>query len=81
MTATEISPFTEVVAAAATATLRLVSNGLAFRTIYFPSSASFFRFPSYEMLGFFAIYFHFCIRWEFKMEQFWLNLWFTGLNI
>ena len=52
-TATEISQFTEV-AAAATATLRLAGNGLTFRTIYFPSSASFFRFPSYEMLGFFC---------------------------
>ena len=51
-TTTEISQYTEV-AAAATATLRLAGNGLAFRTIYFPSLASFFRFPSYEMLGFF----------------------------
>ena len=38
----------------ATATLRLAGNGLAFRTNSFPSSASFFRFPSYEMLGFFC---------------------------
>ena len=68
-TATEISPFTEVAAAttaaattgtaAATATLWLAGNGLAFRTIYFPSSASFFRFPSYEMLGVF------CYLWRF----------------
>ena len=54
-TATEISQFTEVAAAATVAaTVRLAGNGLAFRTIYFPSSASFFRFPSYEMLGFFC---------------------------
>ena len=61
VTATKISQFTEVAAAAtamatatATATLRFAGNGLAFRTIYFPSSASFFRFPSYKMLGFFC---------------------------
>ena len=71
-TATEISPLTEVAAAGtvavtgtsaetrtATATLRLAGNGLAFRTIYFPYSASFFLFPSYEMLGFF------CYLWRF----------------
>ena len=80
--APEISPFTGVAAAAtATATLRLAGNELAFRTNSFPSLASFFRFPSYEMLGFLAIYFDFCIRWEFKMVQFCLNLWFTGVNI
>ena len=54
----EISLFTEV-AAAATTTLRLAGNGLAFRTNYFPSSTSFFRFPSYEMLGFFCYLFRF----------------------
>ena len=43
-------------AATTMATLRLAGNGLAFRTIYFPSSASFFRFPSYEVLGFFLLF-------------------------
>ena len=51
--APNISPFTEV---AATATLRLAGNGLAFCMNSFPSSASFFRFPSYEMLGFFLLF-------------------------
>ena len=55
--APEISPFTEV--AAATTTLRLVGNELAFRTNSFPSLALFFRFPSYEMLGFFGYLFRF----------------------
>ena len=80
----EILPFTEVAAAAtgtAATMLRLAGNGLAFRTIYFPSSASFFRFPSYEMLGFFCYLWRFLYPLEFKMEQFCLNLWFTGLNI
>ena len=47
--ASEISPLTEVAAAATamvTATLRLASNGLAFFPSFFPSSNSFFRFPS-----------------------------------
>ena len=48
--APEISPLTEVAAAAATAmvtaTLRLAGNGLAFFPSFFPSSNSFFRFPS-----------------------------------
>ena len=54
--APEISPFTEV---AVEATLRLAGNGLAFRMNSFPSSASFLRFPSYEMLGFFYYLFRF----------------------
>ena len=60
--APEISPFTEVAAATtatATTTLRLVGNELAFRTNSFPSLALFFRFPSYEMLGFFGYLFRF----------------------
>ena len=47
--APEISPLTEVAAAATTtvtATLRLTGNGLAFFPLFFPSSNSFFRFPS-----------------------------------
>ena len=44
--ASEISPLTEVAAAAA-ATLRLAGNGLAFFPSFFPSSNNFFRFPSY----------------------------------
>ena len=58
--ALEISPFTEVAAAAtATATLWLAGNELAFRTNSFLSLASFFRFSSYEMLGFFGYLFRF----------------------
>ena len=45
--APEISPLTEVAAVATvTTTLRLVGNGLAFFPSFFPSSNSFFRFPS-----------------------------------
>ena len=66
--APEISPLTEV-AAAATATLRLAGNGLAFLPSFFPSSNSFFRFPSdMEIVSLcFAIYRIFCLNsWEFK---------------
>ena len=45
--------------ATATTTLRLAGNELAFRTNSFPSLASFFRFLSYEMLGFFGYLFRF----------------------
>ena len=38
-------------------------------------------FPHMKCCGFLAINFDFCIRWEFKMVQFCLNLWFTGVNI
>ena len=70
--APDISPLTEVAAAAtktATATLRLEGNGLAFFLLFFPSSNSFFRFPSdLEIVSLcFAIYRIFCLNsWEFK---------------
>ena len=43
--ASKISPLTKV-AAAATATLQLAGNGLAFFLSFSPSSNCFFRFPS-----------------------------------
>ena len=64
--APEISPLTEVAAAA---TLRLAGNGLAFFPSFFSSSNSFFRFPSdLEIISLcFAIYRIFCLNsWEFK---------------